>query len=101
MTHTGYFFDTAEQVERHRLEAQTALWDPFTFRILDGVGVAEGWRCLEIGAGTGSVASWLCERVGGSGHVVATDVETRWKPRTWRFVAMTWSSTRSTSPATT
>jgi SAM-dependent methyltransferase len=73
-----YYFDTAENAENARLEAQSALWDPFTFRMLDEAGVSEGWRCLEVGAGTGSVAAWLHERVGESGHVVATDIETRW-----------------------
>jgi SAM-dependent methyltransferase len=70
-----YFFDTAEREERRRLEAQTSLWDPFTFRRLEEIGVGEGWRCLEVGGGTGSVAAWLRER---AGVVVATDVETRW-----------------------
>jgi SAM-dependent methyltransferase len=31
-------------------------------------------RCLEVGAGGGSVATWLCEQVGPTGHVVATDI---------------------------
>jgi SAM-dependent methyltransferase len=52
-------------------------WDPFTFRILSSIGVDEGWRCLEIGARTGSVAAWLQQRVGRRGLVVATDIETR------------------------
>jgi SAM-dependent methyltransferase len=41
------------------------------------IGVGPGWRCLEIGGGGGSVARWLCEQVGPSGHVVATDLDTR------------------------
>jgi SAM-dependent methyltransferase len=73
----AYLFD-ADDEERARLEAHEALWDDATFRRLDGVGVGAGWRCLEIGAGTGSVARWLVERVGRTGHVVATDVDTRW-----------------------
>jgi SAM-dependent methyltransferase len=39
--------------------------------------VRSGWRCLEVGAGGGSIARWLCDAVGASGRVVATDVETR------------------------
>ena len=35
-----------------------------------------GTRCLEVGAGGGSVAFWLAEQVGQSGVVVATDLET-------------------------
>jgi SAM-dependent methyltransferase len=75
---TRYPFDTADPTERERLRAQSELWDPFTFRKLAETGVGAGWRCLEVGAGTGSVASWLLERIGGEGQVVATDVETRW-----------------------
>jgi len=40
--------------------------------------VAAGWRCLEVGAGGGSIAEWLCDRVGPDGRVVATDLDTRW-----------------------
>lgn len=65
-------------VGERTLDAHRELWDAFTFRRLAGVGVGPGWRCLEIGAGTGSVAAWLAERVGPTGMVVATDVETRW-----------------------
>ena len=36
-----------------------------------------GWRCLEVGAGGGSIARWLAQRVGPRGHVLATDVDTR------------------------
>jgi hypothetical protein len=73
-----YVFDTAADAERRRLEAQTDLWDPFTFRVLAATGVAAGWHGLEIGAGTGSVAAWLVDRIGPDGLVVAADVETRW-----------------------
>jgi ubiquinone/menaquinone biosynthesis C-methylase UbiE len=73
-----YYFDTAEKTEKARLDVQAAMWDPFTFASLQDVGIAEGWRCLEIGGGTGSVAAWLVEQVGESGHVVVTDLETRW-----------------------
>ena len=77
-TPTGYLFDTADPVERRRLDANARMWDPFTFRTLQATGVGDGWRCLEIGAGTGTVAAWLLDRVGPAGEVVATDIETRW-----------------------
>lgn len=48
-----YNFDTAEEAEKARLDVQAAMWDPFTFASLQDVGIAEGWRCLEIGGGTG------------------------------------------------
>lgn len=74
----GYVFDTADPTERERLSALADLCDPFTFRRLAQTGVGPGWRCLEVGAGTGSVAAWLLEQVGPTGSVVATDIETRW-----------------------
>ena len=75
---TSYLLDTSNHAELNRLHASSDLWDPFTLRRLDEIGVGEGWRCLEIGAGAGSVAAWLVGRVGASGSVVATDIETRW-----------------------
>ncbi len=35
-----------------------------------------GWRCLEVGAGGGSVAAWLCDRTAHGGSVLATDLDT-------------------------
>jgi SAM-dependent methyltransferase len=78
MASTTYMFDTAEEGERDRLLAHAAMWDPVTRRRLADIGVTEGWRCLEIGAGSGTMTRWLADRVGPNGHVVATDLETRW-----------------------
>ena len=50
------------------------LW---TIRNFEKVGVREGWDCLEIAGGSGSIAQWLCRHVGASGHVVATDLQPR------------------------
>jgi SAM-dependent methyltransferase len=61
-----------------RLGLLEAVFDPGTIRHLDLIGVGEGWRCLEAGAGSGSIADWLSRRVGPSGHVLATDINTRW-----------------------
>ena len=44
---------------------------------LEKIGVAEGWQCLEVGAGAGSIAGWLCGRVGAKGKVVTTDLQTK------------------------
>jgi ubiquinone/menaquinone biosynthesis C-methylase UbiE len=46
-----------------------------TKRRMTALGIHYGLRCLEVGAGGGSVAVWLCERVGPSGGVVATDID--------------------------
>jgi SAM-dependent methyltransferase len=64
------------EAERQRLRALAGMLDPVTFSHLTGLGVGEGWRCLEVGAGEGSIARWLSARVG-SGSVVATDLDTR------------------------
>jgi SAM-dependent methyltransferase len=52
------------------------LQDPATSRRLEAVGVGPGWHVLEVGAGRGSIAAWLSDRVGDSGRVVATDIDT-------------------------
>jgi SAM-dependent methyltransferase len=62
---------------RERLSLLEAMLDPWTIRNLGKVGVRAGWRCLEIAGGGGSIAEWLSRQVGGSGHVVATDLEPR------------------------
>lgn len=57
-----------------RLRMQERLMDPQTILLLGRVGVAPWWRCLELGAGCGSVARWLAERCP-AGHVTATDLD--------------------------
>lgn len=78
MTTQRYIFNTAEAGEYQRLLDQAYVWDRLTFRRLGEIGVGKGWRCLEIGAGSGTVVRWLADRVGPTGHVVATDLETKW-----------------------
>ncbi|MCA1841690.1 MAG: methyltransferase domain-containing protein [Actinobacteria bacterium] len=63
--------------ERRRLEVLEECLDPITAQSLEAIGVAEGWRCLEVGAGGGSVTRMLCRRVGPSGLVTAVDLDTR------------------------
>jgi SAM-dependent methyltransferase len=73
-----YFASTASfETESERLQLVEAYGDPVTARQLEAVGVRLGWRCLEVGAGRGSVTRMLSERVGPSGSVVATDIDTR------------------------
>lgn len=72
-----YVFDNSGDQTPSRFAALETLFDPGTFRHLDEVGVAPGWRCLEVGGGSGSVARWLGQRVGSSGQVVVTDIDPR------------------------
>lgn len=66
-----------DEVELNRLRLVEQIYDPTTIRHLEIIRTSEGWNCLEVGAGTGSVAQWLATRVGPTGKVVATDIDTR------------------------
>lgn len=66
----------APGLEQSRLKLLQEFHDPLTVRQLDAIGVGEGWRCLDAGAGGGSVTEMLAGRVGPKGSVLATDVDT-------------------------
>lgn len=66
---------TAHSRDQHRCLA--AAYDPVTLPRLAATGVGPGWRCLEIGAGGGSIARWLAQRVAPGGSVLATDRDPR------------------------
>jgi 2-polyprenyl-3-methyl-5-hydroxy-6-metoxy-1,4-benzoquinol methylase len=69
--------DSPDAFERERLALLTQLGDPISTRRLIDLGVGPGWRCLDVGAGDGSVIRWLADRVGPDGHVVGTDLNPR------------------------
>ena len=77
MTDQPYLLDNAWREGRDRLDAVEELLDPGSIALLDRLGIEPGWTCLELGAGGGSIAKWLSARVGATGHVVATDLDTR------------------------
>jgi SAM-dependent methyltransferase len=72
-----YLLDNGRKEAADRFAALSALFDPTSTRHLERCGVGPGWRCLEVGAGGGSIATWLADRVGASGAVLATDIEPR------------------------
>jgi SAM-dependent methyltransferase len=72
-----YLLDNADKEAPGRFAALSALLDPGTIRHLEDRGVAPGWHCLEVGGGSGSIATWLAHRVGPTGHVLATDIDPR------------------------
>jgi SAM-dependent methyltransferase len=76
-SNSEYVFDTAWQEERDRVTAIENIWDENSRRSLLATGVSESWRCLEVGAGGGSLAAWLATQIGSTGRVVATDTDTR------------------------
>lgn len=61
--------------EEGRLALLERRFDAGTIRRLGDLGVRSGWRCLEVGAGHGSIARWLSEKVGPAGSVVAADID--------------------------
>lgn len=61
--------------EHQRLMLMSKLLDPFERSHIEQLGLRQGWRCLEVGCGNGSIAQWLAERVAPSGHVVASDLD--------------------------
>jgi SAM-dependent methyltransferase len=73
----GYALDPAWHAERDRLDSLTSLFDPRTLGLCERLGLAAGWHCLDAGAGTGSLATALAERVGPTGSVTALDSDTR------------------------
>lgn len=71
-----YPLRNADEREGARLSLLQELSDPITVRWFERLGVGAGWRCLELGAGGGSMVEWLAERVGPDGSVTAVDQDT-------------------------
>lgn len=66
---------------RQRLAGIEVTWDSKTIRHLEELGVGPGWKCLEVGAGGGTIAEWLARRVDPGGRVLAVDLDTRFVER--------------------
>lgn len=73
----GYSLDPAWHAERDRLTSLTRLYDPATLEFSEELGLTTGWRCVDVGAGTGTIAQGFADRVGAAGHVLAIDIDTR------------------------
>jgi SAM-dependent methyltransferase len=61
--------------EYGRLRMFERAFDRFTIAHLERLGVGPGWRCLEVGAGAGSIAGWLADQAG-TANVIATELTT-------------------------
>ena len=69
-----YIFDEHHQdQELVRLRMIEELFDPTTIKHLQLTGISTGWRCLELGAGAGSIMKWMGGIVGNGGSVVGVD----------------------------
>jgi ubiquinone/menaquinone biosynthesis C-methylase UbiE len=75
--HQYILSQTADASERERLSLLERAADPLSQRRLAALGIQPGWRCLEVGAGQGSIVRWLAAQVGPQGRVVATDINPR------------------------
>jgi len=85
-THTSGSYAIAQQDEAARREAQRLdalgrVRDPHSRQVLEAIGLAPGWKCLEVGGGGGSLARWMAERVGPQGQVLSTDIDLRFHTR--------------------
>jgi SAM-dependent methyltransferase len=67
--------DDRAAADRHRFLAE--IFDAETVTRLAGLGDLTGRRCLELGAGGGSIARWMVSQAGPTGLVLATDLNPR------------------------
>lgn len=72
-----YALDNSAIQAGERFNALSELFDKGTICHIEERGIASGWHCLEVGGGGGSIAAWLGKRVGPTGRVVVTDINTR------------------------
>jgi SAM-dependent methyltransferase len=71
-----YLLNTGSELGHMHMNYLERLLDPATTACLDEVGIEPGWRCLDLGAGGGSITRWLAERTGPTGTVVSVDLDT-------------------------
>jgi SAM-dependent methyltransferase len=77
MSSSHYTFAGVDRApELERLRRIESIFDPGSRALLEAAGLPIGGRCLEVGAGAGSIAAWLAGRVGTHGEVIAVDLDT-------------------------
>lgn len=72
-----YALDNAAAPTADRFRILQECYDSASQARIAQTGVADGWHCLEVGAGGGSAAAWLSGIVAADGRVVATDIDVR------------------------
>ena len=70
---SGNYPIESRQGEIERLHVQAAAMAPDAIRMLDLIGVAPGWHCLDIGCGPGGITEPMYEKAGPGGRVVGLD----------------------------
>jgi len=69
-----YVYDQGFADERRRIAGMEALWDPGSKALFTELGISKGWKCLEVGAGGGSLVEWMAAQ---GASVLAVDIDTR------------------------
>jgi len=70
-----YMFSKSNVDENARLRDIEKYFDPRSRELIFETGIGEGWTCLEVGPGAGSIMEWMGEQVGESGLVIGLDNE--------------------------
>ncbi|MCZ7379767.1 class I SAM-dependent methyltransferase [Micromonospora sp. WMMC250] len=76
----GYMFDNATDEAANQLRHLAEILDAGTRRTLFELGVGPGWKVTDIGAGAGTLTTWLADQVAPDGHVTAVDLDPRYIP---------------------
>lgn len=66
-----YLLDRALEVER--LTLQASAWEPAATEMVATMGVAQGWRCIDLGCGTRGILRPLSQAVSSLGTVIGID----------------------------
>jgi SAM-dependent methyltransferase len=99
MNDSAYLLDNRASEAGRRFEALSAIFDEWTYRHLDLVGLRAGWRCWEVGAGGPSTPEWLAARVGCTGRVLATDIDVSWLEGAEEFTVLRHDVAASPAPS--
>ncbi len=78
MSESEYLLTNANPETVDRFGGLQRTFDALSTAHLARVGLRPGSRCLEVGAGGGSIARWMAAQVGETGRVLAVDLDTRW-----------------------
>ncbi len=94
MADTKEYILGINEEELERLRFQHGVWKKITDGFFDRIGVSEGWKCLDVGAGPGFVSMDLRQRVGEGGAITALEpaqyyldyLDSQAKAKGWRNI---------------
>lgn len=70
-------FSQGDRRELRRLTDLAGVFDPATRALVERINPQVGWRCVDVGAGAGTIATHLADCTGASGEVLAVDRDVR------------------------